>query len=465
MSGCLPYAVIGAGPAGLAAATVAARAGVEVTVFDEQPSPGGQIFRAIEQVPAARAGVLGTDYRCGAGLVSDFRASGARYFPDSTVWSVDATRELGVLRAGKASLLQAERILITGGAMERPVPFPGWTLPGVMNAGAGQILLKSAGLVPADGVVLAGTGPLLLLLAWQYVQAGVTVKALLDVTPWRNWLKALPKLPAALLARHYIVSGLGYQRDLHRAGVREIHGISGLQAVGEEQLTAVRFRHRGKSRTIETGLLLTHFGLLPHTQLTRDAGCAHDWDDRQVCWRPRVDDWGNSSVPGIGVAGDNAAIGGARAAGHAGRLAAFETLRALGWIDTAERDRRAAADRQWLAADLRIRPFLETLYRPSPDTLDVEEDATIVCRCEEITAGEIRRALREGHTEVNQVKYLTRCGMGPCQGRQCGPALTHILAAAQGRPVDAVGAFRIRPPVRPITLAQLAALDTAADGG
>jgi NADPH-dependent 2,4-dienoyl-CoA reductase/sulfur reductase-like enzyme len=452
--------VIGAGPTGLAAATAVARAGVEVALFDEQPAPGGQIFRTIEEVPQVRADMLGADYRRGSALVSEFRASGARYYPDSTIWSVDATREFGVLRAGRARLWQAERILISGGAMERPVAFPGWTLPGVMYAGAGQILLKSAGLVPAEGVVLAGSGPLLLLLAWQYMRAGVTVRALLDLTPWRNWLRALPRLPAALRARHYLFSGLGYQRDLRRAGVPYIHGVSELRAIGGERLEAVAYRHRGRRRTLETGLLLVHFGLLPQTTLTRAAGCAHDWDERQVCWRPRVDVWGNTSVPGIGVAGDNATIGGARAAGHAGRLAAFETLRALGRIDREERDRLAAADRRWLVADLHIRPFLETLYRPSQDVLVAEEEATIVCRCEEVTVGEIRRALREGHTEVNQVKYFTRCGMGPCQGRQCGPALGHLLATAQGRPVDTVGAFRARPPLKPITLAQLAAIET-----
>ena len=212
-------AVIGAGPAGLSAAVTAAEHGVDTVVLDEQSGPGGQIYRNIESIPARRAEQLGDEYRRGADLVRQMRASRAQWFADTAVWALDGRGELGVIHQGKASLLRAKRVIIASGAQERPVPFSGWTLPGVMNAGAGQILMKQAGLVPADGVVLAGTGPLLLLLAWQYLRAGVTVQALLDVQPLSNWLRAVPFLPKALLARHYLTKGLRYKRDLKAAGL------------------------------------------------------------------------------------------------------------------------------------------------------------------------------------------------------------------------------------------------------
>ena len=165
--------IIGGGPAGLAAAATAAQNSVECLLIDEQASPGGQIYRATKTIPQQRAKLLGPDYQYGRRLVEQFNNSGAGYLPSTTLWNLNRQREIGILRNGQAALMRAKHVIIASGAMERPVPFPGWTLPGVMTAGAGQILLKSSGLVPDEGVVLAGTGPLLLLLAWQYQQAGV----------------------------------------------------------------------------------------------------------------------------------------------------------------------------------------------------------------------------------------------------------------------------------------------------
>ena len=451
-------AIVGAGPAGLAAATVAAGHGARVAVFDEQEAPGGQIYRTIEQVPARRAELLGPDYRAGRDLVADFRASGARYFPATQVWSLDQRLELGLLHAGAARMVTARRVLIANGAQERPVPFPGWTLPGVMYAGGAQVLMKSAGLVPAQGVVIAGTGPLLLLLGWQYHRAGVAVQAILETAPRGNLWRALPRLPRALLAHHYVTKGLKLERYLQRHGVPVIKAVSALRALDGEQLRAVEYRHGTATQRIDTELLLVQFGVVPQTQLARSAGCGHRWDPAQQCWRTITDAWGNTSVPGIAVAGDGASIGGAVAAQHAGRIAAFDALHGLAVIGAAERDRLAAPDLNWLRADLHIRPFLEALFRLPDELWSEVADDVVVCRCEEITAGQIRDAVAEGHSDPNQVKFLTRCGMGPCQGRQCSDSVTQLVAAATGRPVAAIGAYRIRPPVKPLPVAALANL-------
>ena len=451
-------AVIGAGPAGLAAATVAAEQGIEVAVIDEQVAPGGQIYRAMESIPQHRARQLGDEYQRGRELVSAFRASSANYFPETQVWSLNGRREIGLLQQGRASTVTADQVVIASGAMERPVPFPGWTLPGVMNAGAGQILFKAHGIVPGDGVVLAGSGPLLLLLAWQYLHAGVGVKALLDVTPMMNHLYALPGLPRALLAGHYITKGMRYKRDLKRAGISTLHNVRSLRAQGEDSLQAVSFLHSGREQSLETAVLLVHFGVIPHTQLGRVAGCRHVWDDSQLCWRPHLDGWGRTSVDGILVAGDGGGIGGARTAEHAGRVAAFQALYALGVLDRTTRQRLARNDRKWMREESHIRPFLEAFFRISDDMLQVVDDDTLVCRCEDVSAGQIRAAVADGHRDTNQVKFLTRCGMGPCQGRQCGEAVSHIVAVASGQAIQDIGHYRERPPVNPLTLGQLAGL-------
>jgi len=462
--------IIGAGPAGLSAAAVAAEYGLEVALLDEQKTPGGQIYRAMETIPTERTSLLGAEYRHGRKLVSQFRNASVDYFPDTQVWSLQAGAtsnkyEIGLLHDDSAQLISADQVLLTNGAMERPLPFPGWTLPGVMNAGAGQILFKAHGIVPADGVVLAGSGPLLLLLAWQYKHAGVKIRAILDLTPMHNHLRALPFLPRALLARHYLVKGLGYKTELKQAGISTLHNVSALRANGESQLESISFKHKGKQHTIETDLLLTHFGVIPQIQLSQAAGCLHLWDKSQQCWRPKLGAWGNSSIDGILIAGDGAGIGGARTAEHAGRLAAMQILYTLGRIEKHERDQLAKNDKKWMAAERHIRPFLEAFFHIPAKLLREPVDSTVVCRCEEVTAGEIRQAVADGHGDSNQVKFLTRCGMGPCQGRQCAEAVAHIVAATTGHTKPEGGLYRTRPPVTPLTFGQLAdlSLETSAE--
>jgi len=450
--------IIGGGPAGLAAASTAAKLGAECLLIDEQATPGGQIYRAIDSIPEARAQLLGPDYRAGLELVSEFKQSGAAYLAEASIWNLNSECELGLLRDGQASLLKAKHVIVACGAMERPVPFPGWTLPGVMTAGAGQILLKSSGVVPNNGVVLAGAGPLLLLLAWQYLRAGVRINAILELAPARNFWRALPHLPNALLAHHYILKGLRYQLQLKRAGVPIFKSVSNLRAIGTDSIEAVEFEYGNNVKRIETPLLFTHFGVIPESHLSRCAGCQHEWDASQLCWRPLTDEWGNSSVNGITIVGDGAGIGGAVAARHAGRLAAIESARSLGKINTQQRDNIAREDRQWLKDDLRIRPFLENLYRPQHTLLSAPKDKTIVCRCEEIDAGAIRNAISAGHRDANQIKFFTRCGMGPCQGRQCDNAVSQLVSHELGLEMGKEEPYRIRPPIRPLTIDQLASL-------
>ena len=450
--------IIGAGPAGLAAAVTASEQGVSCALLDEQAELGGQIYRSVESVPEQRAKILGSEYSRGKVLASAFRQSNAKYFPNTTVWSLNQHKEIGVLHNDQSKIITADQILLATGALERPVPFSGWTLPGVMQAGAGQILFKSAGVVPSDGVVLAGSGPLLLLLAWQYLHAGVEIKALLDVTPLSNHLSALPKLPRALMAHHYLTKGLAYQFDLNRAGVSNKMGVSHLRAQGDDLLEAVHFRHMGRDHFIETDLLLVHFGVIPHIWLSQSAGCQHQWDKSQQCWRPEHDEWGATNIAGILVAGDGAGINGARSAEHAGRLAGLHILFSLGVLTQNQRDKQALNDRKWMKGERHIRPFLEAYFAiPQPMLATTDKD-TIVCRCEEVTAGQIRQAVDDGHTDSNQVKFLTRCGMGACQGRQCANAVAHIVADAGGQAVSVKSHYRGRPPISPLTLGQLGTL-------
>ena len=451
--------IVGAGPAGLAAAAEADDLGVSALVIDEQAAPGGQIYRAVESVRERRSGdlpVLGEDYVHGEGAVRAFRDCGVDYLSGATVWQVTADRDIAYSAEGRAGVVQAKRIILATGAMERPMPIPGWTLPGVMASGAAQVMLKSTGMIPEGRVVLAGCGPLLLLMAVQLIDAGANLVALLETTRARDYLAAAPRLLEALRAPEYLVKGRAMRRRIKAAGIPVHAGMRGLAAHGEERVTAVR--HDGGE--IETDMLLLHQGVVPNTQITWQLRCAHEWYAPQRYWRPVLDGWGNSSVEGVAVAGDGGGIYGARAAEALGRIAALEAAHRLSVIGQEDRDRRAAPLRRECDHHLAIRPLLDRLFRPPSETVAPLDDATLVCRCEEITAGTIREQVALGCMGPNQMKSFTRCGMGPCQGRMCGLTVVEVIAAARGVPVAEIGYYRIRPPIKPLTLGELAAMET-----
>jgi NADPH-dependent 2,4-dienoyl-CoA reductase/sulfur reductase-like enzyme len=449
-------AVVGAGPAGLAAATLGGRFGLTTVLFDEQASPGGQIYRAVTETPLRERSLLGEDYWQGAKLADDFIRGSAQYLPGATVWSISLDREIGVSAGGKARLLTARHVILATGALERPFPIPGWTLPGVMTCGAAQILLKSSGLGADGKVVLAGTGPLLWLLAAQYRRAGVRIEAMLETTPRRNWLAALPHLPKFLQSR-YAAKGRALLREV-KASVRIVRGVSALIAQGDGRLRDVVYRvGRGREIRLEADALLLHQGVVPNINLAHAIGCKHGWDETQLCFVPEIDEWGRSSVPGISIAGDGGGIAGAEAAPQSGRLAALDAAWQLGKIDDFARDRHAAPYREALAAALHGRRFLDLLYRPIARFRRPTSD-TLVCRCEEVTAEQVLEAVKGGAIGPNQLKAFLRCGMGPCQGRLCGLTVTELIARVRKVAPGEVGYYRLRPPVKPITVAELASI-------
>ncbi|GLK54071.1 NADPH-dependent 2,4-dienoyl-CoA reductase/sulfur reductase-like enzyme [Methylopila capsulata] len=455
--------VIGAGPAGLACAAQASAGGARTLLVDENAAPGGQIYRSVGATPLrARRDILGADYWTGEELASSFAASGAAYLAGATVWQVSPEREIGLSKDGSARLIDARHVVMATGALERPFPIPGWTQPGVMTAGAAQILLKTAGATATGRVVLAGSGPLLWLIAAQSLAAGRSFSAILDTTPKANWTAALAHLPS-FLASPYLAKGLKLLRRVRRE-IAVVSGVTALEAEGDGRLERVRYVAGGETRTIGADHLFLHQGVTPNVNMASAAGCELVWDDLQLCWRPKADAWGRTSVPGIAVAGDGAGIAGAEAAALRGSLAALDALDALGLLPGDEKTRRAAPLRKTLARYDRGRGFLDALYRPAKSFRTADGD-TIACRCEEVTGGQIRAAVADLHVAgPNQLKSFLRCGMGPCQGRLCGLTVSETIADARGVSPADVGYYRLRSPVKPITLAEIATLDqTEAD--
>jgi NADPH-dependent 2,4-dienoyl-CoA reductase/sulfur reductase-like enzyme len=448
--------IVGAGPAGLAAAVEARARGLGVALLDEQAAPGGQIYRGVDAAGAKSRAVLGEDYAAGAALTRAFAASGAQHVAGAAVWNVSRDREVNFLQQGANRSLQGRHIVLASGAMERPFPVPGWTLPGVMGAGAAQILYKSAGALPSEPVVLAGCGPLLYLLASQYLAAGVKLKAVVHTTTASAYLRAARHLPGALRGWRDLRKGLRMLEHLRSQRVPVYAGAAEFAIEGTDHAEAIRFRHGGKSHRIASSLVLLHQGVVPNTQLSWALRAPHRWDDAQLCWVPETDGHGQIEDTGIYLAGDCRGIVGAKASASQGRLAAIAIASKLRPDAGKALQQREHAVRAELREQVQIRPFLDALYRPAASHRSPQDDSVIVCRCEEVTAGQIRNYAQLGCQGPNQTKAFGRCGMGPCQGRLCGLTVTELLAEARGVPPAEVGYYRIRPPIKPVTLGELA---------
>lgn len=463
--------IVGAGPAGMSAAIEARRAGLHVVVADEGEGAGGQIYRNAGHSPLADAHALGGDYLAGRALIERFEASGAKYLARCVVWQIELendhavamlTRRAHGAQKGGTFEISARAILVATGAQERPWPVRGWTLPGVMGVGAAQTLLKSSGLAPPQDVVLAGCGPLLWLFASQLLNLGRRVRAIVETVPRAAWRGALPHALPALAGADYLLKGVRMMRTGRRAGVTVHRGASEFSVEGEGRAERVRFiDEHGKPQSIDTSLVLLHQGVIPSTQLTRSLGCEHRWDQPSACWRPRTDAGGRSSVERIWIAGDGAGIGGAKAAALGGTLAALDIARALEALDAPSHAARSKPALRRMKRHLAVRPLLDALYTPAP-ALRRPADDVIVCRCEEITAGEIRGIAALGCQGPNQMKAFSRCGMGPCQGRWCGTTVGELIAQVQDREVEDTGYYRIRAPIKPVTVDEIA--DSIAPG-
>lgn len=457
----LDLLIVGAGPAGMAAALAARRVGLEVMVIDDQPAPGGQIWRSIE-TSTRRDDILGPSYVEGRAAAEAFRASGAAYRPRTQLWRIEPGFHAFVSRDRRSQDIEAKAVILATGAQERPVPFPGWTLPGVLTVGAAQILLKNAGQIPTGPAWVAGSGPLPLLYIVQLLRAGGQIAGYLDTTPAGQWLAALRHVPRALRAAGDLVKGVGWSATLRASKTPVVRGVTDLEALGDDRIEALRYQtDTGAAVTAKANTLLIHEGVVPHLHAPLSLDCAVAWSFAQDCYVPVVDSWGETSRVNLFIAGDGAGIAGAKAAQLRGELAALRVAEKLGRMSADAAAAAARPIRRKLDRELALRPFLDALFRPRPQVF-APADRTIVCRCEEVTAGEIRALATIGQPGPNQIKAATRAGMGPCQGRQCGYTVTRILGAAQNRPPADVGFYHIRPPLKPVTLGELASLDQTA---
>lgn len=456
-------AVIGAGPAGMAAAVAAAAEDAHVLVIDDQPAPGGQIWRAVEVV-AERGDMplFGADYAKGRAAIRRFRDADVSYLPGTRVVGVEALDddegcELLCVANGRAFRHRARRLLVATGAYERPTPFPGWTLPGVMTIGAAQTALKASDLAPERPFALAGQGPLLLLFAAQLRRTGIQpdIILLLDDpalqrAAWRETARAIP------VAADALAKGAAWAARLQGGAGRVVRRVTALAAEGEDSLTRVSWRTEdGQAGAADVTGLFVHDGVIPNAQLLRALRAPITFDRCAAAWRPSADP-ATGQIAGMNwlyAAGDCAGVAGWQAASAKGAAAAAAAL-------TGASGATGQLNRLRITRARALRPLLERLYPPARAFAEIADDV-VICRCEEATAGDIRQAAKLGAQGPNQLKAFSRAGMGPCQGRMCAMTAADILAEAQGRDVADIGLIRTRMPISPITVGEMAGLSNS----
>jgi len=466
-------AIVGGGPAGLAAAVAARSWQLKVCLIDEQPRFGGQIYRQPPRDFKVRGWLAGSAYSKGKDLLeraeklTEVRhiapATAVALFPANSQGGSDRGHHILHHDEARLGRVRAKHVLLATGCYETPVPFEGWQLPGVMSAGGIQTLLKGQRVAPGRCVVLAGTHPLLFVVAHQLLAADVKIASIVIAHPALRVLRALREPGTVAAAASQLPLMLAAARAVRRARVPVLFGHAVVEAIGSSQVQAVRIRRCNdgtglSDRTVACDALGVCYGFLPSSELARQAGAQHQWLPT-LGWCVDTDELMRTTVPGIHVAGELTGVAGAEAAALSGEIAGIGIASDMGVLSPDDALQRTRPLRQRLD---RLRAFgrlLADLAQPPPILLaHLAQRPVVVCRCEDVTVGDVLDALdrHEMVTSANTAKQAVRVGMGLCQGRMCELSVRRLIAARRGCAIEQVPGFTVRPFVKPVPIGCLA---------
>ncbi len=448
-------AVVGAGPGGLAAAIEAARYGASVQVLDENSALGGQIYRSLS---GKGPKLLSAAHRSRAQwLVRNLERFGEKIEikKEAVVWGGFDQHTLAYTQAEESRTMTYEKLVLATGAYDRPMIFPGWTLPGVFTAGGAQRMLKDHGILPGSRILLAGSGPLQLALAKQIVDAGGEIAGILEA----GSLAAGPGLLSGLARNPELISEAAqYLATIFKAGVRIrprriIVAARGDGRVEEAGIARVDDQWRPRKGGIEwvpVDAVCLGYGLLPSNEIARHLGAAAEYTPQFDTFVLERNPGMKTSVKDVFAVGDGVVQSGSHAAWLEGRIAGIQAAADLGFINSNDADRTMIPIRLRLTKVLKLQRAMREYCRPGPGFYELAEPSTLVCRCEEITMGELMGRIQSGVSDIRQLKRFTRAGMGACQGRICGSFINHILR--KHVPKYKMDLLPPRPPVKPVML-------------
>ncbi|MCA1786577.1 MAG: FAD-dependent oxidoreductase [Desulfobacteraceae bacterium] len=448
-------AVIGAGIGGLSAAHTLAGKGLDIVLIDENPHVGGQFLR--QPARPDQDDICGIFPGSGVDILHPAQVLGI--FPDRRIW-IMAGPETGAAAGPETRLmeLQANILVFATGAREQYLPFTGWTLPGVMSLGAAQILMKSHGVLPGSCTAIAGTSPLMMALAHDLLKNRGQVAVLAD---GHSLLWKLRHLP--FFARHgsRLVQGARYAARILRHRVRVLHSHSIQEAQGQERVSGVVFARTGPDGRFLPGTdrfhpvdsLAVGHGFVPNIELPVQAGCRVTYDPDLGGWAAAVTVNMETSVKGIYAVGETTGIGGAEQSRVQGQIAGMAILEQLGRIHRRQPrwDRFMKTRHQLYVRADECRSYgalLNRICRVPAAAYGRIPDDTVICRCENITMLTIKQAVQNGFSSWSSLKKATRCGMGRCQARICGPIIEKILQALTGTEPKTTGPPVSRAPVK-----------------
>ena len=450
--------VVGAGPAGMAAALELSRHAVNTAIVDDAEAPGGQVYRPLPAAfKEASPKRMTPRQRTGQRLIQAFLQPNANLtiFSQSSVWGAFEPYRLNVLHNDQIFELAYQKLIICEGANERVIPFPGWTLPGVMSIGGMQKLLCHQRLIPGKRILLAGSGPLLIAAAAELIRSGAHMTGVLETA------KLLETMP--LISEMFRQEGVLEESIVHvipllkkrklfqqRSCIVEAHGTDRVEAATICQLDHDWRPIAASKRIVKTDAVGIGFGFKPGARLSRLCGCKHHFDSEKGGFVPIVDAYQAAGQADIYVAGDAAGIGGATMAEIQGGIAGLHAAYSLGRIS---KNRFGPLIQPLLKSRERAAQYagkLAQIYRPRDAIYQTIIPETVICRCEGVTAGEIWVQMGKGLLDLTSLKPA-RLGMGPCQGRGCESIAAELLRL-EGVDPHMIEPLGLRPPLMPIPI-------------
>ena len=454
--------IVGAGPAGLSAAIAAAQAGARVTIIDEYSKPGGQYFRQPQaQFNKINESILGKSFKASKPVLHAVaQLEKVEIRANTLVWGAFDDGVLELESENKCERLISKKIIVATGAYERPIPFPGWTLPGVTTAGAAQTLLKAQFVLPGQRIMLSGTGPFQLPVATQLIRAGGKIIEILEALSAQAFFRPFPN---AWLHMDKLAEAAGYYSVLLRDGVRLRYSETVIEARGDGQLEEVVIApldvhgnaQRDKTRTVSVDALLTNFGFIPSLQLPKLLGCQTKWDAAGSYWVAHCDEDQRSNLPGVLVAGEVTGVAGHRVAMAEGTIAGLTAASDLGLLAPALYAQLSRQPRKARGRHQEFAQYLKNNFRPRAQMYESIPSRTVICRCEEVTAGEVRDLAKQWGGSLRPIKQCTRAGMGQCQGRLCEATVAALAAQVCGKSPEDISGDTPRPHIKPVTLEAL----------
>lgn len=456
--------VVGGGPAGLAAAAQAAAAGLAVTLVDERVTLGGQIYKQPGPgFDVREPAKLGREYQAGRRLIDAVAHSSARVLLRTSVVSLDGDEVVVCEDEARTRIFRTARIVIAAGAYDRPVAFPGWTLPGVLTAGGAQTMVKTQRVTPGERIVFAGSGPVALAFPAQLHHYGAHVELVCEAGPPPGLRDLAAMLGAARGNVNLLRDAASYRLSLlhariplrYRRIITRAEGSGRVEAVVHAAVDASWRVVSGSEERVAADTLCLGYGFVPSVELLRLAGCAFTEDEDRGGAIVAVDEWMRTSARGVLAAGDGTGVEGSFVAVDEGRLAGLGAALDLTAITPAAARVLAAPIRRRLDRRRAFRRALARMHAVGPGIYELAPADAIVCRCEEVTRRALDAAI-ESSADPSVVKGLTRAGMGMCQGRNCQRQIAALIAARHGCAIGELQVATARAPARPVALAAIA---------